>query len=83
MAVSGLLLHSFADFNLQIPANALLFLMQAYLVTSPPVAAETPPPRIRRRARGDLIAESEALNSAGQTGRKCRKGCLPVVESAR
>ena len=27
MAVCGLLLHSFVDFNLQIPANALFFLL--------------------------------------------------------
>jgi O-antigen ligase len=60
MAVSGLLLHSFADFNLQIPANALLFLVQAYLVTSPPVAAEAAAPRIRRRSSGSSIAESPA-----------------------
>jgi O-antigen ligase len=50
MAISGLLLHSFVDFNLQIPANALLFLMQAYLLTSPPLPAEASIPRIRRRS---------------------------------
>jgi len=48
MAVSGLLLHSFVDFNLQIPANALLFLLQASLVLAPPVAPET----VRQRRRG-------------------------------
>ena len=48
MAVSGLLLHSFVDFNLQIPANALLFLLQAYLVTAPPLPAETTAQRRRR-----------------------------------
>lgn len=36
-ATSGLLLHSLVDFNLQIPANAMLFLLQTYLATSPPV----------------------------------------------
>jgi O-antigen ligase len=50
MAVSGLLLHSFVDFNLQIPANALLFLLQAYLVTSPPLPSDGPGPHDRRRA---------------------------------
>jgi O-antigen ligase len=50
MAVSGLLLHSFVDFNLQIPANALLFLLQAYLVTAPPLASEAPAARHRRQA---------------------------------
>jgi O-antigen ligase len=51
MAVSGLLLHSFVDFNLQIPANALFFLMQSYLVTSPPLPSEAPAPRERLRVR--------------------------------
>ena len=37
VAVSGLLLHSFVDFNLHIPANATLFLVQAYVATSPPL----------------------------------------------
>lgn len=36
-AVSGMLLHSLVDFNLQIPANAMLFLLQACLATSPPL----------------------------------------------
>jgi O-antigen ligase len=36
-AVSGLLLHSLVDFNLQIPANVMLFMLQACLATSPPV----------------------------------------------
>ncbi len=49
MAVSGLLLHSFVDFNLQIPANALLFLLQAYLVTSPVLGSEANAVRERRR----------------------------------
>ena len=53
MAVSGLLLHSFVDFNLQIPANALLFLLQAYLVTSPVLASEGGMVRERRRVRFD------------------------------
>ena len=38
VAASGLLLHSFVDFNLHIPANALLFLLQAGVATSPPLA---------------------------------------------
>ncbi|MGH9682080.1 MAG: O-antigen ligase family protein [Candidatus Acidiferrales bacterium] len=36
-AVCGLLLHSFVDFNLHIPSNAILFLLQACLATSLPV----------------------------------------------
>jgi len=34
-AVSGILLHSLVDFNLQIPSNMLLFLVQASLATAP------------------------------------------------
>jgi O-antigen ligase len=41
-ALCGLLLHSFVDFNLRIPSNVLLFLLQAYLATSPPLASESP-----------------------------------------
>jgi O-antigen ligase len=37
VALSGLLLHSFMDFNLHIPSNALLFLVQAYIATSVPL----------------------------------------------
>jgi O-antigen ligase len=33
-AVGGLLLHSFIDFNLHIPSNAFLFLVQVSLATS-------------------------------------------------
>ena len=40
VAISGLLLHSFVDFNLQIPANAMLFLLQAFFATSPPLASQ-------------------------------------------
>ena len=38
-AVGGILLHSLVDFNLQIPANAMLFLLQASLVASPPASS--------------------------------------------
>jgi O-antigen ligase len=50
VAVSGMLLHSFVDFNLHIPANALLFLLQVQLATSPPLASSAPP-RIRMRSQ--------------------------------
>ncbi len=56
MAVSGLLWHSFVDFNLQIPANALLFLLQAYLVTSPPAPPDAAGSRVRRRAESPTVA---------------------------
>ena len=40
VACAGLLAHSFADFNLHIPSNALLFFLQAALASS-----AIPPPR--------------------------------------
>ena len=45
VAVSGLLLHSFVDFNLHIPGNALLFVLQAYLLTAPRLPAKPVEPR--------------------------------------
>jgi O-antigen ligase len=56
-AVSGLLLHSFVDFNLHIPSNALLFLLQAFLATSPPLPTGSPGKRHRERVH--TPAESE------------------------
>jgi O-antigen ligase len=49
-AICGLLLHSSVDFNLHIPANALLFLLQAYLATSPPLPSEATMKRQRSPA---------------------------------
>lgn len=51
MAVGGMLLHSLVDFNLQLPANALLFLLQAYIVTAPALPSSSPRPVMRRRVR--------------------------------
>jgi hypothetical protein len=34
VASTGFLVHSFVDFNLHIPANALLFFLMAYLATA-------------------------------------------------
>jgi O-antigen ligase len=50
-AVCGLLLHSWVDFNLHIPSNALLFLLQAYIATSPPLPSEAPMNRQRIGSR--------------------------------
>jgi O-antigen ligase len=49
-SVCALLLHSLVDFNLHIPANTILFLLQALLATSPPLPSEGHVQRIRRRA---------------------------------
>jgi O-antigen ligase len=58
--VGGLLLHSFVDFNMHIPSNALLFLLQAYLATSPALPSES----LGRRHRGRVAEHvtSEAVD---------------------
>jgi O-antigen ligase len=53
-ACGGLLVHSLVDFNLHIPSNALLFLLQSALATSLvpshwPVAVDTDSPHLYRR----------------------------------
>ena len=53
-AVCGLLLHSFVDFNLHIPSNALLFLLIAHLATTTPLPSEANMPRQRGRVRDDV-----------------------------
>jgi O-antigen ligase len=64
MAVCALLLHSFVDFNLQIPANALFFLLQAYLATSPPLPSDATTPRVRRRVKDRATVGPEVENGA-------------------
>ena len=54
VSCGGLLVHSLVDFNLRIPANALLFLVAAHLATarlqsSPTTATESGPIRVRKR----------------------------------
>lgn len=48
VALSGLLLHTFVDFNLHIPGNLLLFLLQAQLASSTPLPSEAPEQSLRR-----------------------------------
>jgi O-antigen ligase len=62
MAVGGLLLHTFVDFNLQLPANAMLFLLQAYVVTTPPLPSETARPVSRQH----LQQRDDATEAAHQ-----------------
>jgi len=66
VALTGMLVHSFVDFNLHVPSNALLFLLQAYLVTSPLLPSDTPGSRSRRRPR---VGEGS-------------EGSLPMIETA-
>jgi len=61
VALSGMLLHSFLDFNLHIPSNALLFLLQAYLVTSAPLPSEA---RISHHRRRDSVWTDKTNASA-------------------
>jgi len=55
VACSGFLVHSFVDFNLHIPANALLFFLMAHLATAEIQQApqQQPPSRHRRRSPGN------------------------------
>jgi O-antigen ligase len=56
-AVAGLLVHTFVDFNLHILSNALLFLLQAFLATSPVLPiGQTPRFRTDRAQEPRLIA---------------------------
>ncbi|HEX4001799.1 MAG TPA: O-antigen ligase family protein [Candidatus Acidoferrales bacterium] len=62
MAVGGLLVHSVVDFNLQLPANALLFLLQVYLVTTPALPSDGVRPGTRRRVQehGEMAEQTSA-----------------------
>jgi O-antigen ligase len=55
VACSGFLVHSFVDFNLHIPANALLFFLMAHLATAQTrqPSQQQPPSRHRRRSPGN------------------------------
>jgi O-antigen ligase len=48
LGCTGILLHSFVDFNLQIPANAALFYVLCGLAASRPLAKLSKPGRSRR-----------------------------------
>jgi O-antigen ligase len=64
VAVSGLLLHSFFDFNLHIPANALLFLVQAFVATSAPILSDGH----GGRTAGDREPSSEEMPRLARVG---------------
>lgn len=57
-AVSGLLLHSVLDFNLHIPANAMLFLVLAYLATCEHLPSEAEATRNRRTLNYEAATET-------------------------
>jgi O-antigen ligase len=50
-ALCGLLLHSLVDFNLHIPSNVLLFLLQGHLATVAPLPSDGGKSRHRVRSR--------------------------------
>jgi O-antigen ligase len=50
-ALCGLLLHSMVDFNLHIPSNVLLFLLNAHLATTAPLPSQGAAVRTRKRVR--------------------------------
>jgi O-antigen ligase len=59
-AVCGILLHSFVEFNLHIPSNAILFLLQCYVATSPPLPSESAMPRARNQRHEHALAARES-----------------------
>jgi len=67
-AIAGLLFHSLVDFNLQIPANALLFLTQAHLATVPPLPSRNQQARRRPAEHSpETGAESKHVVNQGDT----------------
>jgi O-antigen ligase len=60
-AVCGILLHSFVDFNLHIPSNAILFLLQSCVATSPPLPSESATPRARNHWHEHALAARESF----------------------
>jgi O-antigen ligase len=57
VACVGMLFHSFVDFNLHIPSNALLFLIQAGLLVTPALPPEPTNLRKHRSSRANSIVD--------------------------
>jgi O-antigen ligase len=68
-ALCGLLLHSLVDFNLHIPSNALLFLLQAHLATVPPLPSEGGRAQRRRVRRRERSEADDQIEEAGEAAR--------------
>lgn len=60
VAACGFLLHSLVDFNLHIPSNALLFLLQTCIATSAALPSEAAAPRRHSRKREHAFAANDA-----------------------
>ena len=68
LGCSGILFHSFVDFNLQIPANAALFYVLCALAASS-LSAEWSPSTIRiRRKRGEGVNVRRLINGQWSSG---------------
>jgi O-antigen ligase len=63
VALCGLLLHSFVDFNLHIPSNMMLFLLQAHVATAPALPSEGPAVRQRRHRTHRYEMATEQVES--------------------
>ena len=61
LGVLGILIHSFVDFNLQIPANAALFYVFCGIIAAPPLLQ-------RSRKRRPLVTDEEELLPASEVG---------------
>ncbi len=56
LGLSGILVHSLVDFNLQIPANAALFYVFCSIAAAPPLLQ-----RSRRRKPAEPVGEEQPL----------------------
>lgn len=67
VALIGILFHSFVDFNLHIPANALLFLLQAHML-----AVSLPSPKEGPRRQGRKQSSSTSDGESTEVGQSNR-----------
>lgn len=61
LGVVGILLHSFVDFNLQIPANAALFYVFCGILAAPPLLQRVRKPKPVTSEPEDLLATSQVV----------------------
>ncbi len=57
VACAGILFHSFVDYNLHIPSNALVFLLQAGLLRTPPMLPDPATKRKQRVSRFNSVVD--------------------------
>ena len=61
LGVVGILVHSFVDFNLQIPANAALFYVMSTIAAAPPLIQRARKPRPISAEEQDFFPVSDAV----------------------